>query len=146
MILLIAAGIAVFADAESRILALGFSLFGCLWVGIAGVVYWLMSGPIGFDRTAGYFWKGGPGSAAATSQCETMAPLDWIHAIQLIRESVEGGESPGNRPPGYLSYEINLVLRDGCRINVVDHANIYRIQQDARQLGEFLDVPVWDNT
>jgi len=109
--------------------------------------------PIVFDRSVGWFWKGSriPVSPAKTGQRKNAAPLEQIHAVQLISEYVREtrrrgrGWSPG-KTSSYRSYEINLVLKDGSRINVVDHANLPRIQQDAQQLGEFLDVPVWDNT
>jgi hypothetical protein len=46
----------------------------------------------------------------------------------------------------YYSYELNLVLDDGSRINVVDHGNLERLRSDANALSQFLDKPVWDAT
>jgi hypothetical protein len=46
----------------------------------------------------------------------------------------------------YYSYELNLVLDDGSRINVVDHGNLDRLRSDAQTLSRFLDKPVWDAT
>ena len=37
-------------------------------------------------------------------------------------------------------------MKDGSRVNVVDHGDLAHIRQDARQLAQFLDVPVWDAT
>ena len=42
------------------------------------------------------------------------------------------------------SYELNLVLQDGERLNVVDHGSFDVLREDAAKLGEFLGVPVWD--
>jgi hypothetical protein len=47
-------------------------------------------------------------------------------------------------PEALLSYEINLVLTDGSRLNLVDHSIQSVIREDAQTLGAFLDVPVWD--
>ncbi|RWX50781.1 hypothetical protein VU01_12641, partial [Candidatus Electrothrix marina] len=49
----------------------------------------------------------------------------------------------GNKS-SYCSYEINLVLQDGSRINVVDHGKKNRIREDAHALAEFLGKPLWD--
>ena len=46
----------------------------------------------------------------------------------------------------YTSYELNLVLDDGSRINVVDHGNLDRLRGDATTLSRFLSKPVWDAT
>jgi hypothetical protein len=42
-----------------------------------------------------------------------------------------------------MSYELNLVLKDGRRINVVDHGGADKIRTDAATLADFLGVPVW---
>ena len=46
----------------------------------------------------------------------------------------------------YYSYELNLVLHDGSRINVVDQGNLKRLRSDANAFSQFLDKPVWDAT
>lgn len=115
-------------------------LIGCVFV-VAGVSA-LYSGtaPIVFDRQKGYFWKGrkapdaGPDRAAFTDGTE----LSRIHALQLITEFCRGNKS------SFYSYELNLVLADGTRLNVVDHGNQGRIREDAAALAAFLNVPVWD--
>lgn len=64
--------------------------------------------------------------------------LDDICAIQLISEYCSGDDS------SYYSYELNLVLKDASRINVIDHGNKTRILEDTQILADFLDVPVWN--
>ena len=64
--------------------------------------------------------------------------LEDIHAIQLISEYISGEKS------SYYSYELNLVLKDAGRINVIDHGNDGVIINNAKILSRFLDVPVWD--
>jgi len=67
-----------------------------------------------------------------------LAPLDQVHALQLVSEYCSGNKS------SYYSYELNLVLKDGRRVNVIDHGNINRIRQDAQTLSNFLGKPVWN--
>jgi hypothetical protein len=71
--------------------------------------------------------------------------LSDIHAIQLLQEYVSTSSSSGSSSR-YYSYELNLVLKDGNRLNVVDHGKLSLIRTDAEQLGQFLNVPVWDAT
>ena len=71
---------------------------------------------------------------------DSSAPLSSIHALQLLSEFVSGSKS------SYHSYELNLVLNDGSRINVVDHGNLDRLRSDANTLSRFLDKPIWDAT
>ena len=44
----------------------------------------------------------------------------------------------------YYSYELNLVLDDGSRINVVDHGDLGRVVRDGSAVAAFLDVPFWN--
>ena len=67
-----------------------------------------------------------------------MVQLYQVHALQIIREYVRGNKS------SYYSYELNLILKDGSRKNVVDHGSIKQLQKDAQTLGQFLGIPVWD--
>ena len=120
-----------------------------------------MCGLRSFDRREGCFWKGrwkrGDGAlsirrADLNARLEKEALKDYIdladvYAIQLIKEYVPGSRGTDSCSSPYYSYELNLVLKDGERMNVVDHGNLTRIRADAIQLGEFLgNLPVWDAT
>jgi hypothetical protein len=56
----------------------------------------------------------------------------------LLREFVQGNKN------SYDSYELNLVLRDGRRLNVIDHGTLHAIREDARILADYLGVSIWD--
>jgi hypothetical protein len=105
-------------------------------------MFYFGAAPIVFDKRKGSYWKGrtSPYDVRHTSELKDHAPLDRIHALQLISEHVRGNKS------SYYSYELNLVLDDGARLNVVDHGSRERVQADARTLSEFLDKPIWDAT
>jgi hypothetical protein len=91
-----------------------------------------------FDRQCGWFYTGkkptGPEAPGA-------GLLSTIHALQILSKSCT--QSKGS---SFRSYELNLVLKDGTRINVIDHGSISKLIEDADQLGQFLGVPVWDGT
>lgn len=107
--------------------------------------------PIVFDKTEGFFWKWKRPEHQNGSVHEAYAPLAQIHAIQLISESVRSSitddtdnDSRLERDRYFHSFELNLVLQNGERLNVVDHGSYRGIRDDAHALAEFLGVPVWD--
>jgi hypothetical protein len=104
---------------------------------IVCVYWWVGRKPIVFDRTAG-FTMGNVKTAAST-------PLEDIVGIQILGECVQSTHS-GNTSTTFLSYELNLVLGDASRKNVVDHGHLESLRQDAAMLGGFLNVSVWDAT
>ena len=61
-------------------------------------------------------------------------PFSDIRAVQLLREHV-----PETEGPDFDSYELNLVLRDGSRVNLVDHSGRNQLEGEARQLTRLLD-------
>ncbi len=117
--------------------------------GAVGLAIWhFMSVPRVFDPNQGYFWKchRGPRGvlpAELESHPEKYVPLDDIHAIQLLRGVHSSGGSRRSAGHSYYCYELNLILHDGRRVAVVSHGKRKQILQDAAQLGEFLNVPVW---
>ncbi|MFO7799725.1 hypothetical protein [Rhodohalobacter sp.] len=118
---------------------LGIILFGAIFVGAGGWVYFSMAKPRVFDKNANMYWKGHkkPDYIYRPEDEKNAAMFSSIYAIQLIREYVKSDDS------SYYSYELNLVLEDGRRLNVIDHGKKNEILEDARKLGDFLDVPVW---
>ncbi len=73
------------------------------------------------------------------SIAKNMTLIRDIRAIQVVGENCSG--SKGSR---YRSYEINLVLKDASRVNVIDHGNLSQILLDAQQIATRLNVPMWD--
>ncbi|NER14740.1 hypothetical protein GWK08_14885 [Leptobacterium flavescens] len=70
----------------------------------------------------------------------TRIPLADVYAVQVLSEFVQGSSSSGS----FYSYEINLVMRNGERLNIMDHGAESYIIEDAHSLGRFLKVPVWN--
>lgn len=98
--------------------------------------------PIVFDQMRMLFWKGRPKNDGRISResFDIACELSRIHALQIISEYCSGNKS------SYYSYELNLVLEDGSRMNVVDHGALTALKKDAQKLAGFLNVPLWDQT
>ena len=124
-----------------------FALFVPVLIGLvftaigAGILYFGLA-PIVFDKRRGEYWKGrtAPYEAANRESLKHYAELEGIRALQIIKERCTSKNS------SYYSYELNLVLEDGSRLNVIDHGNLERLREDARRLSAFLGKPLWDGT
>ena len=115
-------------------------IFGLVFALVGGLLLYHSTKPIVFDKTYGYYWKGRKEPAQTYDQGvkKTSAPLSDIHALQIISEHVSSSKS------SYYSYELNLILHNGSRLNVIDHGKLSSVQEDAQKLASFLGVPVWD--
>lgn len=127
--------VATFSNPENFFIA----AFSLLFVGAGIGMAYYFNRPIVFDKQIGYFWKGRKVPQMYSKQNpKNSVRLDKIHAIQLISERVKSDKG------SYLSYELNLILRDGSRINVIDHGSAESVRTDAKHLSSFLGKPVWD--
>lgn len=115
-------------------------LGGLLLFIAAGVVWRVYTTPIVFDKSTGYFRKGRGGPPVrGGGDPATCTRLADIYAIQLVSETCYRGNERT-----YRSHELNLVLKNRTRINVIDHGAKETIRQSARRLAGFLRIPVWD--
>ncbi len=117
-------------------------LFGLLFASAGGGLLVVGTRPIIFDKVRGFYWKGrkAPYALPNAAHHKHAARLGDIHALQLLAEHCRGKNS------SYYSYELNLVLNNGQRLNVVDHGNRETLRADAAVLSRFLGKPVWDAT
>jgi hypothetical protein len=115
-------------------------LIGLVFAIAGGAMFYFGTAPIVFDKVGGCFWKGrkDPNKTINMTGQDGFTPLEQIHSLQLISEYCRGKDS------SYYSYELNLVLEDGKRVNVIDHGNLDQIRKDARTLSGFLQKPLWD--
>jgi hypothetical protein len=112
-------------------------LFGLPFLAAGSVILLSHPKPV-FDREAGWFYRG---KKPANAHASGVVLLSHIHALQIVGKWCSTGEGGSFR-----SLELNLVLKDGTRHNVVDHSAMSTIRGDAACLGAFLRVPVWDAT
>ncbi|MBU0482065.1 MAG: hypothetical protein KKG47_13285 [Proteobacteria bacterium] len=106
------------------------------------ILFYIATAPIIFDRRRKYFWKGrqDPAKMIEKKGARLFATFGDIHALQILSEFCRGQKT------SYYSYELNLVLKNSERINVIDHGNLNQIRENSRILSDFLDIPVWDAT
>jgi hypothetical protein len=150
LFLAIGSGLLFFNLNRIRISQTGFSdqdtlvpiLVGAVFAVVGACMYWFGTTPRVFDQGLAAFWRGrrAPTPMELVARGDSSAPLSSIHALQLLSEFVSGSKN------SYYSYELNLVLTDGSRINVVDHGNLERLRADAHTLSQFLNKPLWDAT
>ena len=117
-------------------------LIGLVFALIGGGLLYFGTRPIVFDKQSGFFWKGykAPDQVFDKRALKHCTELANIHALQIVSESCR------SKNGSYYSYELNLVLKDGTRMNVVDHGNLKKLREDTAALAQFLGNPVWDST
>ena len=118
------------------LIAIGIGLI-LIW---AGFKFWhILGGLCTFDKSKGRFTNNG--------RDYNVASLDEVYAIQILREKLKDSDNDlgsSMQKTAFISYELNLVMRDGKRLPVVDHSAREKIREDSETLSEFLGVPVWD--
>lgn len=66
--------------------------------------------------------------------------LKEIQALQIISERMHGKNTT------YTSYELNMILKNSLRVNIIDHWNLEEIRKNASELANKLWVKVYDIT
>jgi len=122
------------------------TLFGGIFTGAGLLLLYFMTKPRVFDTFYGVYYKGrkkpqeSMTMGASRDRKQGPVSLHEVEAVQVIRERVRGKNS------SYYSFEINLVLADASRINVIDHGKHSAVIEDAETLATALGVPLWDGS
>jgi len=92
-----------------------------------------------FDKNKGTFWKDRKKSHEIfdTSKIKAYTPFKDIYALQIVSKYCTG------RDASFYSYELNLVLNNKKRINIVDHGKQKKLLAEAKVLASFLQKPLW---
>ena len=111
-------------------------------IGVSSILFYFGTKPIIFDKNKGFFWKGWkePDKIFNKKDLKYFTKLEQIHALQIISEYIH------DRKNSYYSYELNIILKDGKRINIIDHSNLNILQNDASTISKFLNIPIWNIT
>ncbi|WP_127476460.1 hypothetical protein [Sulfurivermis fontis] len=122
--------------------ALAFLCAGGLFVGIGRHLRQLFSAGARFDplnrrieipaRPALLPWLGSGRQA-------TMLKFDEVAEIEMLEKDIWAGDSRS-----IVNVELNLVLNDGGRINLVSHTDATAILSEANLLAGLLGIPVFD--
>ena len=130
------AGLALMVFTQTGTLVLRVLAVIAVLIGLWGI--YLQSEPISFDKTAGVFRRG---------RKQTIK-LDEIYALQLLSRVVDVKVPPKKGQKGQLNrintYELNVVLNDGSRVNVIAHAGLKEIVEDGNSISNFINKPLWD--
>ena len=110
-----------------RILALVAAIVGCWGM-------YMQSQPISFDKASGVFKRGR----------KQNVKFDDIYALQLITRVVQVKTPPKGQMEKINTYELNLVLNDGSRVNVIAHGGSKEIREDGDTISNFINKPLWD--
>lgn len=125
-------------------------IFGAVFAGVGAFMYHAFSRGLAFDRAEGRYYvahngKDKPVRTFKKNQ-DQEGRLEDIRALQVLTETIDSHSLKGRFRTSsgrYQSHEINLILENGKRINVMDHGQERAIEDCARELASFLDVPVW---
>lgn len=109
-------------------------LFGVVFAGAGYYILKKMSVPVVFDKVTGRFWRGKEDDTGRSDHPQ----LRNVSAIQLLSEYVRGNKN------SYYIYEMNFVMADTKRLNLVRHGSKRGIRKDAEMLSKFIGKPVWD--
>jgi hypothetical protein len=115
--------------------------FGLIFF-LVGFIPLYYSRKLNFDKSSGicYFGKTHPKDVFRNRKSIKYFRMDEIKGLQILAEYVQSSED------NYYSYELNLILDNFERINVMDHGNLNTLREDAQMLSKYLDVPVFDAT
>ncbi|MBI57455.1 MAG: hypothetical protein CMN81_09730 [Spongiibacter sp.] len=62
----------------------------------------------------------------------------WISRSSTARKTVATSHT------GWCSYQLNLVLKDGSRIRLLDHGNEKQLRHDASLIARTLRIEIWE--
>jgi len=113
-------------------------LFGLVFFIIGVYLIDAFTIPSFFNKRVGLYWKGRQSlfQQIFFNKEAFSVNLKDIKAIQLMEEHISSSDG------SYNSYEINLVLDNNERLNIVDHGNRSAALNDAEELAEFLSIPL----
>ncbi len=133
-----ALGASFFAVRESILGAAVALVVGSVFVLIGGFMAKMAFSNITLDLYRGLYYTGRSYDPYKMNEENKAGSLSEIYALQIVREYISSSDS------NYTSYELNLVLNDGRRVNIMDHGKLSALREDARLLSDALSVPVWD--
>jgi hypothetical protein len=143
-----AAAIIYFSSGSTEQIIL--ALLSFIGLGALGWLLFLFAlKPVVFDKSSGLFWQGKKKAEQVSGNppAKYSGRIDDIYALQLIltyfiMESPESAKDSRTYP----QYQVNLVMKNGTRINVVEYSSgsSDRSIKNARALSLFLGKPLWD--
>ncbi|MDD5213897.1 MAG: hypothetical protein PHG82_05715, partial [Candidatus Gracilibacteria bacterium] len=124
---------------------IGQIIFSLLFLTPALILFYFLYRSYIFDFQNGYFYDTRLGKKLFellnNEKYKTkIIPIKEIHSLQIVSERVHGKNT------SYTSYELNIILKDSSRVNIIDHGNLEEIRKNASELSAKLGVKVYDLT
>lgn len=128
---------------ESLILS-AFSLLLGGGLGFAGY-YSLKKTPsaIVFDEFKKIYYRGNLEEARASTESNSYGTFADVYSIQLLDKQIRTSTENGDNSIAYTCYELILVLKNGNRLNIMNHAVRDEIVKSSNKLAELLNIPIW---
>ena len=117
-------------------LSIFFLLMISLWGGGGIGILWISSLKNEFDLNSKRYRKKEVNLEQWLKVTEYDVPFSDIKAIQVLEKESHSSDSD------IICYELNIVLKNLKRINIVPHGSIDAIKEDAELIAEHLDIPV----
>ena len=89
-----------------------------------------------FNLSSGEYLSAQKSMFGATE--EIQETLSALRALQLLRKEVYGTDNP------FKCYELNLIFKDGKRVNIVTHGSFKDLKIDAQLLSTRIGVPLME--
>lgn len=126
-------------NGNSNNMNLTLIVVGLIFTIVGSFMFYSFYKPRVFDKQLGLYYRAYNFKPKRLNEDNNKGyiPLSTIIAIQIIGEHVNSDNG------SYRSFELNLVLDDNSRRNVVDHGHLKSIINDAHILSKFLNVPIW---
>lgn len=70
-------------------------------------------------------------------------PFSQIHGLQLMEVYYGTSKIYSNSSDNYYVYELNLILKNSNRVNIMSHGDKNEMIKDAKMLAAYLSVPIW---
>ncbi len=70
-------------------------------------------------------------------------PFSQIHGLQLIEVYNKESRTNMGDSDRYYSYELNLILKNAERVNIMSHGDKNEMIKDTKMLAAYLSVPIW---
>lgn len=115
-----------------------FALIWGLLFGGGGVYAIKKSKPFAIDKRKGLYFFGNEYPSAQQPNPMGFGSVKNIHAIQLLTERIRSDSNSFN------SFEMNLVFKDGQRLNIMDSGDAQEVRYAAKIIGTHLNIPIWE--
>lgn len=120
-----------------------FMLLGGVGIVAVGILASISDKKITIDKSNGFYYRGKVSKRLNSQDRTQQGYIEDIYAIQTIEKEKSFKVRDDPQIHTYISYEINLVFKDGERMNLMKSAKEKYMDDSAKALSVFLNIPLW---